>query len=127
MTETSNYTLSKEGVCWRTTVAVRAQTLSPSDWVAFVNGQKGTVAEDEAVRAEHAFLCRNILEALCFTASSALPALGRMDSKQLDARQSTIIKKRWLQIQMMVRGVIVKEIVEPIRSKTLDSLDHREE
>ena len=118
---TSNYTLNNEGVCWRTAVAVRSQTLNSKDWTAFVDGRLIAVMEDMALREEHALLCQKILLALYSEASNALRAWSCMGS-DVKPCHSTMIEKRWRQIQIIIWEAVTRSIVEPVRTETLETI-----
>lgn len=96
-----NYTLSAEGLCHRTQVAVRTQTLNLRNWKRYVAGLEVTDPDDEA-KAD-AFILSRILKVYQAEAEHALACLEEVEIEQ---RQRSILVRRWAQIRELVAQVM---------------------
>ncbi|KAL8944283.1 MAG: hypothetical protein Q9216_000578 [Gyalolechia sp. 2 TL-2023] len=95
-----DYRLSPDGLCYRTEVAVRSQTLTPSDWERFVQGFEIGDEVDDKIRAK-AFVKRHVLEPFCQEAEVHIKELEGSNEFPLGPRQ--ILLERWRQIQRLLQ------------------------
>lgn len=96
----SNYTLTSDGVCHRTQVAIRGLILDDKDFRRFVHGQENFDERDEAQANE--FIATKVLQVYNWEAEEALQALKRVDDIGIQV-QKGIMMKRWVQIRNMIQ------------------------
>ena len=109
-----NYTLSSEGVCFRTQVAIRSVTLNTQDWKKFM---AGTFDETELSKSQAAaILQKEVLQVYEKEAEEALQHLAKekvhemstraekreIPSKILQYATETLLR-RWKQILDLIR------------------------
>ena len=100
--------MSSDGVCHRTHVAVRTQTLSYWDWKRFVDGDE-SVADDLVKEAKAAsFISERLLVPYHQTAMCAKRILDTEEMQNCGLSPSTLstIRRRWSQIESLV-GVLL--------------------
>ncbi|KAL9120407.1 MAG: hypothetical protein Q9187_003030 [Circinaria calcarea] len=99
-----NYTLSCEGLCHRTQVAVRTMTIGKRDWQLFVEGREEEMeAERDEFKAD-SWVCYKLLDECKVEAEYSLEMLEDERMKDPDfteAMQATLIK-RWTQIKRLI-------------------------
>ncbi|CAF9931011.1 MAG: hypothetical protein HETSPECPRED_007771 [Heterodermia speciosa] len=95
-----NYTLTSDGVCHRTQVAIRGLILDDKDFRRFVHGQENFDERDEAQANE--FIATKVLQVYNWEAEEALQALKRVDDIGIQV-QKGIMMKRWVQIRNMIQ------------------------
>lgn len=95
-----NYTLSSEGVCHRTQVAVRSQTLKIAVWNKFVAGRD--VKDDQDESKADLFIVSRILQVYYETAEKALRDLENTGDLLPSAPRGTLMR-RWEQIKELIR------------------------
>lgn len=100
-----NYILGSDGVCHRTQVAVRTQTMDLPSWTDFVAGHQKDDGKAE-IRTEK-FITSQILQVYHEEAEKALYRLKRMEHTKL-LRQRQVIIRRWEQIQRLIRDAFEK-------------------
>ncbi|CAF9923571.1 MAG: hypothetical protein ALECFALPRED_002475, partial [Alectoria fallacina] len=99
-----NYNLDSDGVCFRTQVAIRKQTLNTSHWKKFV---AGVDTDDEKSRVAAAILLQNrILLPYKREAEEALQHLERTGDAIPPGAKNTLIN-RWRQIRDMVQQALL--------------------
>ncbi|KAL8967319.1 MAG: hypothetical protein Q9183_002976 [Haloplaca sp. 2 TL-2023] len=90
---TSDYTLSQDGICYRTEVAIRAQTLARADWERFIEGIDVERLEDDDFNA---LIQSYLLMPFRLKAQNAIRMLRNPGKVPPGARRSLIM--RWKQI-----------------------------
>ena len=104
-----NYTLTSEGVCFRTQVAIRSVTLNTQDWKKFM---AGTLDEPELSKSQAAaVLQRDVLQVYEKEAEEALQYLAkekvhemltraekRGSSSKVPQYATEVLLRRWKQI-----------------------------
>ena len=117
------YTLSRDGVCHRTQVAVRTQTLSNRDWKKFVEGKEAEMDEERDESKANAYVCQNILDAYYSEATNALECFEEEEFRDyaLPKTISTTLTQRWTQIRSMIRDALKNDI----DALTRQALGHR--
>lgn len=98
-----NYTLSREGVCYRTHVAVRTQTLGNKDWRKFVQGKENEMEEEKDESKADGYITVRILNGYADEARKALAGLAKYGTSFPEYPRSTLTK-RWTQIEELVKG-----------------------
>ena len=95
-----NYTLSAEGVCYRTIVAVRSQTHTLLQWKRLVAGQTHRMRANSDEIDANLFLCNHVLEPYLAEASNALSLLKPIQAESEDRMKAimAILTQRWQQI-----------------------------
>lgn len=97
----SNYTLSLGGLCYRTEVALRAQTLTRRDWESFVAGSNLDKLKDEG--KTKAFIASELLEPFGLEAESTI---GRLQTPgRLPSGACQLLVRRWKQVQALLQVV----------------------
>lgn len=95
-----DYTLSHEGLCFRTEVAIRSRILTNSSWERFVQGLE--IAEEVVKNSKTADLIRSyILDPFYHEADVHIRSLHGLIELPLGARQ--VLIKRWKQIQALLQ------------------------
>ena len=108
-----NYTLTSEGVCFRTQVAIRSVTLNNRDWKKFM---AGTLDETELSKSQAAaVLQREVLRVYEKEAEEALQHLAKEKSHEMVTRAekreiaskipryaTEVLLSRWKQILDMI-------------------------
>ncbi|SLM38471.1 SET domain [Lasallia pustulata] len=97
-----NYTLSREGVCYRTQVAVRTQTLGNKDWRKFIEGKENEMEEMRDESKADYFIAVRVLDGYADEATKALAGFAKYGSAFPEYPRSTL-KKRWMQIAELVK------------------------
>ena len=98
-----NYTLSSEGVCFRTQVAIRRVTLKTKDWEKFM---VGTFDEIELSKSQAAaVLQRDILQLYEKEAEQALQHLARGKVPEIltRAEKKDVAKIPWYATEILLR------------------------
>ena len=99
-----NYTLSSEGVCFRTQVAIRSVTLNTQDWEKFM---AGTFDETELSKSQAAaVLQREVLQLYEEEAEQALQHLTHAEKREIASKipwyATEVLLYRWKQILDMI-------------------------
>ncbi|KAL9605517.1 MAG: hypothetical protein Q9179_001273 [Wetmoreana sp. 5 TL-2023] len=94
------YTLSHEGFCYRTEVAVRTQTLTEADWEGFVAGLKTDRIENE--RKAKALIASQVLEPFLLEAEGAIKWLHSPSRRP--TRACELLFERWHQIESLLKA-----------------------
>ena len=104
---TRNYFLDKNGVCFRTQVAIRSQVLSVCKWKKFM---AGVFSEDEEEGAAVAkFLQNRILLPYEAEAKQALQYLEGIDDAVPPIAKKTLID-RWKQIRDVIQCALIHDL-----------------
>lgn len=97
------YTLDKDGVCYRTQVALKSLVMSERRWEHLCRGND--IGEDE----EEAYVevLREVLEECLETAKKAVKSLQRMKTEETEeAEARDTLMRRWKQIVALVQKVL---------------------
>lgn len=97
LTSSRDYTVSREGICCRTEVAVRTQTLTNSDWNHFVQGIEIEHADDK--RNAGNFVRDRLLVVFCREVDRHIEQLHN-STVPLGPRQ--VLIRRWREIQALL-------------------------
>ena len=126
MTDRSNrnYSLDSSGVCYRTQVAVRSQTMNLARWKQFVQGRDpnpkpGKIDMD-------AYICRNILLIYHQEVVAAIKILEAGDIN-LPTHIQHVLLRRWRQIREMIISAFCNGIDTETRSQFYQEFDLSEE
>ncbi|MCJ1248619.1 hypothetical protein MMC30_005837 [Trapelia coarctata] len=107
------HSLSREGVCHRTQVAVRTQTLNRRDWGHYVQGRATSIEEVDDEKKADAWICRQILMTYHNDAIHALKLFRdscvRRPAGVTDPIRS-VLQTRWMQIETMIRNAFNNSI-----------------
>ncbi|KAL8798428.1 MAG: hypothetical protein Q9182_006671 [Xanthomendoza sp. 2 TL-2023] len=95
----TKYTLDSNGVCYRTEVAIRTQTLSEDEWSGLVAGRYTEKPEDE--RKAQALIASQLLDPFLREANSVLKCLR--DPSSVPNGPPQILVRRWRQIRAMLQ------------------------
>ncbi|KAL8895965.1 MAG: hypothetical protein Q9207_007935 [Kuettlingeria erythrocarpa] len=98
LTSSRDYTVTRDGICWRTEVAVRTQTLTNMDWKYFVRGIHIEGVDDKS-KAE-TFVQDRLLGAMCREAERQTEQLNDPAVPLAGPRQ--VLIRRWREIQALV-------------------------
>ncbi|MCJ1469926.1 hypothetical protein MMC07_008570 [Pseudocyphellaria aurata] len=93
-----DYTLGREGVCHRTQVAIRTETLGIPEWTKFIEGQDVVNMCDE--RKADSYIVSRILDVYFSEAANALNYLET--TTELQAGPQKMLVKRWSQIKSLI-------------------------
>ncbi|MCJ1427429.1 hypothetical protein MMC29_005332 [Sticta canariensis] len=93
-----DYTLTRDGVCHRTQVAIRTQTLGIPEWEMFVEGRDG--ADVGVERRTDAYIATQIIDVYYSEAENALDCLET--KTELHPGPRKILVKRWSQIKHLI-------------------------
>ncbi|KAL8743894.1 MAG: hypothetical protein Q9190_003796 [Brigantiaea leucoxantha] len=99
----NRYELAEGGVCFRTQVALRTETLSPRDWYRFLNGLDPDDASDEA--KAKAFVELHIAQPFLAEVQYAIAKIERDKEALADAFRQTLLK-RWAQIEALLLSTL---------------------
>ncbi|KAI4157398.1 MAG: hypothetical protein L6R39_000680 [Caloplaca ligustica] len=92
-----DYAVTRDGVCWRTEVAVHTQTLTDSAWKRFTQGLD--VDDDDYERKGEVFIRNNLLEPLRREAEQRSKQLHNSIVLAVNPRQ--VLIQRWKQIRAL--------------------------
>ena len=100
--------MDSNGVCHRTQVAVRCQTLSDRDWRRFVDGDELIMAKCPNEAKANSIILEKLLRPYHSAAKQALTLMDMMQSPPSGDPHLAlpIVRKRWKQIESMVEGLI---------------------
>ena len=111
----SHYTLSVEGVCHRTQVAVRTQTLDTSRWESFVAGH---IFENEQDDSKTDWLiAMRILQVYFEEAEGAIVGLQKVEHILPPVQRQTLLK-RWGEIKVLIQQAFTNGIKKNIQEET---------
>jgi len=123
------YSLNSEGVCHRTQVAIRTQTLNCRDWEHYVQGRDTLMEAVDHERKADAWICRQILmpyhndvvQALkCFQEDNFGRPTGVTDPMR------SVLRHRWIQIEMIIRHAFSNGINQGTRTESQPLIDASE-
>lgn len=100
LTSSRDYTVSREGVCWRTEVAVRTQTLTNSDWNHFVRGIENERVDDKWNAGN--FVRDQLLVTFYREVERHIEQLHNSTVPPQGPRQ--VLIRRWREIQALLEG-----------------------
>ena len=120
--------LARDGVCWRTQVAIRTQTLEIEDWQKFVKGRPISIGDEDDQCNVDVFLATHVLLPYFQEADQTEKYLISADARTLELPEvfTKLALKRWSQIKSLLRTAVQSSIVEPVKSKLLNDFDSLE-
>lgn len=98
LTSSRDYTVTRDGICWRTEVAVRTQILTNIGWKRFVRGIHIEGVDDKS-KAE-TFVRDRLLGAMCREAERNTEQLNDPTVPLVGPRQ--VLIRRWREIQALL-------------------------
>ena len=103
--------MDSNGVCHRTQVAVRSQTLSDRDWRKFVEGDELIMAECQNEAKADSFILEKLLLPYHSAAKQALTLIDMMQTLPSGHPPLALrtVRRRWMQIKSMVEGLLKDE------------------
>lgn len=104
------YTLSSEGVCYRTQVAVRTQTLSEIDWLHFVNGREDLIRVEDDKESVNDFVRERLLRPYREEATLAERYISEGMAKgtiEIAGPILSLVRHRWCQIIELIDSVLL--------------------
>ena len=103
--------MDSNGVCHRTQVAVRSQTLSYRDWRKFVEGDELIMAECPNEEKADSIILEKLLLPYHSAAKQALALIDMIQTPPNDHPPLALptLRRRWMQIKSMVEGLLKDE------------------
>ena len=103
--------MDSHGVCHRTQVAIRSQTLSDRDWRRFVEGDELIMAECPNEAKADSIILEKLLLPYHSAAKQALTLIDLMRTPPSGHLPLVlpIVRRRWIQIKSMVEGLLKDE------------------
>ena len=106
--QSSDYELGDDGVCYRTTAAIRAKLTTTEEWQRFIQGLEDDRQSQEQDQMALAMVCNKILEPLAQKVADALGAIQKqLDRCGTDTNNAVLVaKRRWEQMERLTNGAI---------------------